>query len=111
MEMLIPAWEKISLDRSGHASHLRGATPSSGQWVTVMQFDLICEYVHCKGTKREIVGIAESEESARQWVREQQLLAEKGESPFRYEDFECPATLCAMKDSPPSFSYSEHRTD
>jgi hypothetical protein len=76
-----------------------------------MKYDLICEYVHCKGTKREIVGTVDSEESAMKWVRQQQDLSERGESPYRYEDFDCPATLCALKESPPSFSYVEHHTD
>lgn len=73
-------------------------------------FELIYEYVHCKGTVTHVAGFAESETEAREWVRLQhEKLQAGGKSEFMDVGFECPATVCPLKIGLPSFKYREAR--
>ncbi len=73
-------------------------------------YELIYEFVHCKGTSTHVAGFAETETEAREWVRLQhERLHAEGKSEFRDEGFECPATLCPLKVCLPSFSFREAR--
>ncbi len=74
------------------------------------KFELIYEYVHCKGTVAHVAGFAETESEAREWVRTQQeRLRTEGKSEFLDDGFECPATVCPLKAGLPSFSFREAR--
>jgi len=72
------------------------------------KYELIYEFVHCKGTVTHVAGLAESETEAREWVRVQQDRLKAGEKgDFNDDTFECPATLCPLKVCLPAFGYRE----
>ncbi len=68
-------------------------------------FELICEYIHCKGKSTHIAGTVATEAEAAGWVRSMQNAVQRGEKPPREKGFVCKATVCPLKQSIPFYSY------
>ena len=68
------------------------------------EYELICEFVHCKGPVRVVVGTVDTEAAALHWVAEQQ--SADADRLRQYDpNCDCPVAFCAMRGQPPRFKY------
>ena len=71
-------------------------------------YELICEFIHCKGPVQVVMGTAGSEEKARKWVAAQKT-CDAGLFKKFDPNCDCPVAFCAMRGQSPRFSYRESR--
>ena len=70
-----------------------------------VQFQLLCEYMHCKGIHTQVVSTVATEMEALEWVEHQR---NGGKRPKRSEDDPirtCPVVRCPLKLPVPRYSF------
>jgi len=70
----------------------------------LVKYELVCEYIHCAGKSVHVLGIAESEETARRWMEAHHAGGRPGDAPPD-PACSCPVEFCVMRSQRPAFSY------
>lgn len=69
------------------------------------QYQLVCEYMHCKGIHAQVVKTVETEAEARAWVEHQRNGGNRpkmsADDPIRT----CPVVRCPLKHPIPRYSF------
>ena len=68
-------------------------------------FELICEYLHCRGKVSVCMGTCANEEEARRWVALRQGSGRRAGRLPADPHSRCPVACCALKGQPPRFGY------
>ena len=72
-------------------------------------FELICEFVHCRGRHTVVLGKAASEDEARRWVEARRADVEALQRLDPNGD--CPVACCALRGQPPRCGYRPAATE
>ena len=68
-------------------------------------FELVCDFLHCRGRVSVAMGTCASEAEARRWVARHRDCKWPQDGVPSDPHSRCPVSCCALKSQPPRFGY------